>query len=78
MKYWTFKKLQQYLKEQGYLIQATNNHEWKVVDSANKPIAFFATRHGKGTSREVLAPYIRKILQAIENDKNDENNDKQF
>ncbi len=76
MKPWTFKKLQQLIKEQGYLIQTTNNNEWKVVNLENKPIAFFATRHGRGTSREVLAPYIRKILQVIENDKNDKNNDK--
>jgi hypothetical protein len=78
MKPWTFKKLQQYLKEQGYLIQTTNNNEWKVVDSENKPIAFFAIRHGKGTNREILAPYIKKILQAVEQDKNDENNTKQL
>lgn len=78
MKPWTFKKLQQHLKEQGYLIQTTNNNEWKVVNLENKPIAFFATRHGNKSNREILAPYIRKILQAIENDKNDENNTKQL
>jgi hypothetical protein len=78
MKDWPFKKLQAYVKEHGYSIQETKNNEWKVVDSENKPIAFFATRHGKGASREVLAPYIRKILQAIKDDQNDENNDKQL
>jgi len=74
MKPWTFKQLQQYLQDHGYSIQPTNNNEWKVVDSGNKPIAFFAIRHGKGANREVLAPYVRKILQAIENDKDEENN----
>jgi hypothetical protein len=66
------------LCQRAWIFEETKNNEWKVVDSENKPIAFFATRHGKGASREVLAPYIRKILQAIKDDQNDENNDKQL
>jgi hypothetical protein len=72
MKPWPFKKLEQHVKEQGYSIQRTKNNEWKVDDKNGHPIAFFASTHGKGSNREVLAPYIKKILQAIEKDKNDE------
>lgn len=68
MKPWTFKKLREYLNELGYKVEQTKNNEWKVVDSEENPIEFFSVSHGSGLNREIKGPYIKKILQAIEED----------
>ncbi len=68
MKPWTFKKLREYLKDRGYGVEQTKNNEWKVVDSGGNVIEFFSVAHGAGVNREVKGPYIKKIIQAVEED----------
>jgi hypothetical protein len=68
MKTIDFDKFKKMIQREGYTIGHTTKHHVVLTPEGDR-LMRFAVLHGKGEKRQVLEVYVKRVMQAIAEDK---------